>query len=156
MARPGLFFLGRNEKGPDHLQTLPRAMDDFATAASFLPSPAQAPPRKTLLPAAPDTAMPIGSATSQSFASFYLNGLDHCITHTLRVKGYVRYMDELLLPGPDSATPSTSVRPWPILRRELRLQPHSGKGQLGLCRQGIVCLGYTGCIRIIRTPRRAW
>nr|WP_248365293.1 RNA-directed DNA polymerase [Vibrio parahaemolyticus] len=41
--------------------------------------------------------MPIGSVTSQLFGNFYLNNLDHEIKHTLKVKGYVRYMDDLFI-----------------------------------------------------------
>lgn len=37
---------------------------------------------------------------SQHFANYYLNGLDHFVKHDLRVKGYVRYMDDLFLVGP--------------------------------------------------------
>jgi retron-type reverse transcriptase len=41
--------------------------------------------------------LPIGSLTSQHFANCYLGGLDRLIKEELRIKGYVRYMDDLAL-----------------------------------------------------------
>lgn len=41
--------------------------------------------------------IPIGSLTSQHFANFYLDKLDHYIKDELGVKGYLRYMDDFLL-----------------------------------------------------------
>jgi hypothetical protein len=44
--------------------------------------------------------LPIGNYTSQWFANFFLQGLDHFIKETLGVKYYVRYVDDLVLLGP--------------------------------------------------------
>jgi len=41
--------------------------------------------------------IPIGSLTSQHFANFYLSWLDRFVKEMLRVKGYVRYMDDMIL-----------------------------------------------------------
>lgn len=41
--------------------------------------------------------LPIGSLMSQHFANFYLGFLDRFVKETLRVRGYVRYMDDLVL-----------------------------------------------------------
>jgi hypothetical protein len=41
--------------------------------------------------------LPIGSLTSQHFANFYLGWLDRFVKETLRVRGYVRYMDDMIL-----------------------------------------------------------
>ncbi len=41
--------------------------------------------------------LPIGSLTSQHLANFYLGWLDRYVKETLRVKGYVRYMDDIAL-----------------------------------------------------------
>jgi hypothetical protein len=43
--------------------------------------------------------IPIGSLTSQHFANFYLGWLDRLVKETLRVRGYVRYMDDMILWG---------------------------------------------------------
>lgn len=40
---------------------------------------------------------PIGSLISQHLANFYLGFLDRFIKETLQTRGYVRYMDDLLL-----------------------------------------------------------
>lgn len=41
--------------------------------------------------------IPIGNLTSQLFANWYLNDLDHMIKRKLKVKAYLRYMDDLVL-----------------------------------------------------------
>lgn len=41
--------------------------------------------------------LPIGYYTSQWFSNFYLEGLDHYIKETLRIKYYVRYVDDMVL-----------------------------------------------------------
>ncbi len=41
--------------------------------------------------------IPIGNYTSQFFANIYLNELDQYIKRTLKVKFYVRYMDDFIL-----------------------------------------------------------
>ena len=41
--------------------------------------------------------LPIGSLTSQHFANFYLGWLDRFVKESLRVRGYVRYMDDMVL-----------------------------------------------------------
>lgn len=45
--------------------------------------------------------LPIGNQTSQWFALFYLNGLDHFIKEQLNIKYYVRYMDDMILVNKD-------------------------------------------------------
>ncbi len=44
-----------------------------------------------------EKGIPIGNYTSQFFANIYLNELDHFIKERLRVKYYIRYMDDFLL-----------------------------------------------------------
>ena len=41
--------------------------------------------------------LPIGNMTSQILAVYYLNDIDHYIKEKLRVKCYVRYMDDMIL-----------------------------------------------------------
>jgi retron-type reverse transcriptase len=40
------------------------------------------------------TGLPIGNLTSQFFANVYLDILDHHVKEKLRIKGYLRYMDD--------------------------------------------------------------
>ena len=44
-----------------------------------------------------DVGIPIGNYTSQYFANIYLNELDQYIKRTLKIKYYVRYMDDFIL-----------------------------------------------------------
>jgi retron-type reverse transcriptase len=41
--------------------------------------------------------IPVGNLTSQLFANIYLNQVDHFIKETLRIKHYVRYMDDMII-----------------------------------------------------------
>lgn len=43
----------------------------------------------------PGKGLPIGNLTSQWFANFYLDELDHWVKEVWRLPGYVRYMDDL-------------------------------------------------------------
>lgn len=41
--------------------------------------------------------IPIGNYTSQYFANIYLNELDYYVKHKLRIKYYIRYMDDFVI-----------------------------------------------------------
>lgn len=43
--------------------------------------------------------LPIGNLTSQFFANYYLDPLDHFIKETLRCRAYIRYVDDFVLFG---------------------------------------------------------
>ncbi len=45
----------------------------------------------------PGKGIPIGNMTSQVFGIFYLNDLDHFIKEKLKIKYYIRYMDDGIL-----------------------------------------------------------
>jgi RNA-directed DNA polymerase len=45
----------------------------------------------------PGRGLPIGNLTSQHFANFYLGYLDRYVKETLKVKPYLRYMDDFVL-----------------------------------------------------------
>lgn len=47
--------------------------------------------------------LPIGNLTSQHFANFYLGRLDHAAKESVRLGGYVRYMDDILCFGAEKA-----------------------------------------------------
>lgn len=44
-----------------------------------------------------DRGMPIGNLTSQLFANVYLNELDQFAKHTLKLRYYTRYMDDVII-----------------------------------------------------------
>lgn len=43
--------------------------------------------------------IPIGNLTSQYFANYYLSGLDHCMKEVIKIRCYVRYMDDVVILG---------------------------------------------------------
>lgn len=45
--------------------------------------------------------MPIGNLTSQMFANLYLNELDQYAKHVLKIRYYIRYMDDVIILHPD-------------------------------------------------------
>ncbi len=73
--------------------------------------------------------LPLGNLTSQFFANLYLNELDQYVKHKLKVRRYVRYMDDMLFFADDKALLSE----WEALarrfvRERLRLELHPGGG----------------------------
>lgn len=54
--------------------------------------------------ASPGRGLAIGSLTSQHFANFYLSFFDRFVKETLRVSGYVRYMDDCVIWGDSAQT----------------------------------------------------
>jgi retron-type reverse transcriptase len=55
------------------------------------------PAHKSLFNQAPQFGLPIGNLSSQFFANVYLNVLDQFVKHELRVRHYVRYVDDFVL-----------------------------------------------------------
>lgn len=60
--------------------------------------------------ASPGRGLPIGNLSSQYFANHFLSELDHYIKETLRIKGYVRYMDDMVLWHDDKAVLNDTFR----------------------------------------------
>jgi RNA-directed DNA polymerase len=54
--------------------------------------------------------LPIGNLMSQHFAIFYLGFLDRFVKERLRIRGYVRYMDDLVLWGDEGDRLEDAVR----------------------------------------------
>jgi RNA-directed DNA polymerase len=61
------------------------------------------PPHKRLEEAADGFGLPIGNLTSQFFANILLDVLDQFVKHVLKVKHYVRYVDDMVLLSNDPA-----------------------------------------------------
>ena len=55
------------------------------------------PPHKSLFHLPKNQGLPIGNLTSQFFANIYLNEIDQFAKHQLKIKYYLRYVDDLLL-----------------------------------------------------------
>ena len=84
----------------------------------------------------------IGNLTSQFFANVYLNPLDHFVKHELRVRGYVRYMDDFILFGNDRGVLRDQGRRIKDKLAELRLEMHPDKYRLLRTRCGVDFTGY--------------
>lgn len=103
---------------------------------------------------APGKGIPIGNLTSQHFANFYLTGLDNFIKNCLRIKGYVRYMDDLVLFADEKETlwdAATTIEAY--LDKKLHLNIKSGSLLLAPVSQGLAFLGFrifAGVTRISR------
>ncbi len=86
--------------------------------------------------------LPIGNLTSQFWANCYLNEFDHFVKRELGCKGYVRYVDDLLLFGDDKRL----LWRWKsaIIQRleTLRLTLHERRAQVQPVREGIPFLGF--------------
>ncbi|MFH1491493.1 MAG: RNA-directed DNA polymerase [Pseudomonadota bacterium] len=101
--------------------------------------------------------IPIGNLTSQNFANFYLSGLDHFIKEYLRVEGYVRYMDDLVLFADEKETLwDAAERIEGYLGDELRLQIKPGALLLAPVSQGLPFLGLRIFPGVIRISRQGW
>ena len=55
------------------------------------------PPHKSLFNAPEHCGLPIGNLSSQFFANVFLNALDQHVKHDLRIRHYVRYVDDFVL-----------------------------------------------------------
>ncbi len=94
--------------------------------------------------------LPIGNLTSQTWANFYLNSLDHFVKRDLKCPAYVRYCDDFLLFGDDKA----ALHAWKAGVQDhlagLRLSLNFHKAHVYPVRTGIPFLGF----RIWPTHRR--
>jgi hypothetical protein len=59
------------------------------------------PNNKSLFHSPPNCGLPIGNLTSQVFANFYMNTLDHYVKSELKQKYYGRYVDDFVIVHPN-------------------------------------------------------
>lgn len=85
--------------------------------------------------------LPIGNMSSQILAIFYLNDLDHYIKEVLQIKGYIRYMDDLILIHPDKEYLKKCLEKIKIEVQRVRLELND-KTQLYEVKKGFPFLGY--------------
>jgi len=91
----------------------------------------------------PGRGLPLGSWFSQWCGTFYLDGLDHHIKRDLRIPGYLRYMDDLVLFSDDRDALSAAraeIGDWLSRERGLSLNPK--RLQVVPNREPAVFLGY--------------
>lgn len=65
-----------------------------------------------------DVGLSIGAMTSQFFAIYYLNDLDHYIKENLKCKYYVRYMDDFIILDTDR---DKLKRIWKLIEKQIEL-----------------------------------
>jgi len=90
-----------------------------------------------------EIGLPIGNLTSQFFANLYLNEMDYFIKFNLRIRYYLRYMDDFLIFSNEKAELSEikeKIRRFLNDRLELRL--HGEKSQIYSTSGGIKFLGF--------------
>ncbi len=105
----------------------------------------------------PGKGIPIGNLTSQHFANFYLSGLDHFIKEVLRIEGYVRYMDDLVLWADEKDTLwDAATRIETYLKERLYLEIKSGSLYVAPIQQGLPFLGFRIFPAVIRIARPGW
>ncbi len=87
--------------------------------------------------------LPIGNLTSQWWGNLYLDGVDHFIKRELKVKGFLRYMDDLVCFGDERAVlrrQRREIAAW--LEDQRRLQLNERKGHIRSTELPQTYLGY--------------
>jgi len=87
--------------------------------------------------------MPLGNLTSQFLANVYLNELDYFVKHKLKVKYYVRYVDDFVI----LHNSEEQLKIWKLeidnfLRDRLMLKLHSQKSRVISLSRGIDFVGF--------------
>jgi RNA-directed DNA polymerase len=98
---------------------------------------------KTLSSTSNRTGLPIGNYTSQFFANVYLDCLDQYAKHELKIRYYLRYVDDLVLLHEDRG----SLELWEkaiegFANSRLRLRLHRQRRRLEPVSNGCDFLGY--------------
>jgi RNA-directed DNA polymerase len=87
--------------------------------------------------------MPLGNLTSQFFANVYLNELDQFVKHELKVKYYIRYVDDFVILQDDKILLQTwRTQIEYFLRYKLKLELHPEKSKIISINRGITLLGF--------------
>lgn len=86
--------------------------------------------------------LPLGNQSSQWFSLYYLNSIDRLIKEKLRIKYYIRYMDDMILIHRDKGYLKNCLKEIENkCNQELKLTLNS-KTQIGMVKNGIDFLGY--------------
>jgi RNA-directed DNA polymerase len=110
--------------------------------------------------------LPIGNLTSQFFANVLLDPVDHFVKEELRLPGYVRYYDDLVLFGDSKEMLRQAHRRLSDRLAAMRLRLHRDKTTLRPSRCGLKILGFVvwpeerrlqqGALRRINRRLRRW
>lgn len=86
--------------------------------------------------------LPIGNLTSQWFANWCLNGLDHFITSHLKIGAYVRYCDDFVILHNDKKHLKDALNQVEVYLDSLRLKLHPNKLSIRPVRAGLTFVGF--------------
>lgn len=105
----------------------------------------------------PGKGLPIGNLTSQYFANFYLTPLDYFVKQELRVRRYLRYMDDFVL-FHESKDMLHGCRGEisHFLQDALRLRFKDDVTYVAPVAEGLPFLGFRMFPRLLRLNRRNW
>ena len=101
--------------------------------------------------------LPLGNQSSQWFALYYLDTIDRLIKEKLKIKGYIRYMDDFILIHRDKKYLQYCLKEIEnVCKKELDLELNK-KTQIGVAYNGIDFLGFnhilTNSGKVIRKLR---
>lgn len=101
------------------------------------------PRHKSLFGSRYGKGLPIGNLTSQFFANVYLDKLDQYVKRKLRVRYYVRYVDDIVI----FSHSMEEIRTWrqqinTFLKRHLKLRLHRDKNIYASVFSGLDFIGY--------------
>ena len=100
------------------------------------------PKTKSLFHTQKNTGLPIGNLTSQIFANFYMDTLDHYIKHDLQIKFYGRYVDDFVIVHQNKEYLKELINKISdFLKTELKLTLHPKKIHLQHYKKGVLFLG---------------
>ncbi|MBI2629363.1 helix-turn-helix domain-containing protein [Candidatus Pacearchaeota archaeon] len=87
--------------------------------------------------------MPLGNLTSQFFANLYLNKLDQFVKHKLKVKYYIRYVDDfVILHESKEQLEEWKIKINDFLKDKLKIELHPSKSHVLKLSGGINFLGF--------------
>lgn len=86
--------------------------------------------------------LPIGNLTSQFFANVYLNPFDHFMKEHLRIRYYLRYVDDFIILGQDKHWLQEVKYEIDAYLARLRMLLHPNKSQVRRTAQGVTFLGF--------------
>lgn len=132
-------LIRRKIKCPDTLWLIDRIIDN---SNKQFPVLEHFPDDDLLTPLNRKRGLPIGNLTSQFFANVYLNGFDHFIKEELKVKKYLRYVDDFALFSNDQQFLSDARIAIEEYLTKLRVKIHPIKSQLFETRKGANWLGF--------------
>jgi len=94
--------------------------------------------------------LPIGNLTSQTFANFYLSSFDHFVKEILKVKKYLRYVDDFALFSDSKSELKDIQSELPEFLANLRLKLHPQKNQIIATNKGVNFVGFRVFPKVIR------